>query len=188
MVRSCNLIYNLLWRSGGKFSPVVLFLFLMSSKSLLVAHDQMKVDKSTTNTSLFHNDCRKAELIAYCRRHLGWSNCDSSWGELGSVVRDGFTLLCWSHSLMSYLLLPPWQVGCYRVRHMGTKCCRGFSGSEVMSFLAQDKSGNKMVINYKVRLLCNSNKCVCLWRLGWLIACTGHMALRKWDLPSWHRC
>lgn len=23
MVRSCNLIYNLHWRSGGKFSPVV---------------------------------------------------------------------------------------------------------------------------------------------------------------------
>lgn len=42
MVHSCNLIYNLHWRSGGKFSPVVLiFFFLMSSKSLLVAHNQM---------------------------------------------------------------------------------------------------------------------------------------------------
>lgn len=43
MVRSCNLIYNLHWRSSDKFSPVVLifFFFLMSSKSLLVAHNQM---------------------------------------------------------------------------------------------------------------------------------------------------
>lgn len=29
MVRSCNLIYNLHWRSGGKFSPVALiYLFI----------------------------------------------------------------------------------------------------------------------------------------------------------------
>lgn len=53
MVRSCNLIYNLHWRSGGKFSPVALiylFFLFMSSKSLLVAHDQMICGKWINET------------------------------------------------------------------------------------------------------------------------------------------
>lgn len=185
-MRSCNLWYSLHWKSGGEFSPVIL-IFECSINGWQISVGGTKPNHLWTvvnqwpKTSLFHNGCRKTELYI----------TEGIWvcpilinvvGRIFSVVRDGFALLCWSHSLMSYLLLPPWQVGCYRAHHMGTKRCRGFSGSEVMSFLTQDKSGNEMAINYKVRLHCNSNKCVCVWHVGWLIACIGHMALRKRDL------
>lgn len=99
-----------------------------------------------------------------------------------SVLPDGFTLLCWSHFFKAISAFAPWQAGCYTLRRIGAKCCRGFSGSEVMSFLTQDKSGNKTAINYKVSLRGNSNKCICVWRAGWLIACPGQMALRVRDL------
>lgn len=114
-----------------------------------------------TNGGVFDNGCRHPQTEVSIREDM-WVCPVLIHGGENSQRRAGwfhFIALESSFKVISaFATIDKWAAAA-RGLTWERKRCRGFSGSEVMSVLAQDKSGNKTAINYKVRLRGNSNKC-----------------------------